>query len=305
MSKVELSMGGQALIEGVLIRSPHCVSVAVRKPDGIIIKKSEKFESISKRIKVLSWPILRGIVNLIEMMMVGIRALDYSAQHALDTGKEEEKLSRTASTISLIFSIIISLAIAIFFFKFIPLFLTEQLRKIFPILADYAIVFNLVDGLIRIGIFFLYIFVLSLIPSFRRIFEYHGAEHKSIFAHEKGHELTPEIIQKESPRHPRCGTSFIIIVLIISILILSFVPRHPIFWINLIQRIAILPLIAGVAYEILKFTAKYEKNIFVRMLTYPGIFTQYITTKEPDNSQVEVAIAAVQGALEYEKTHKT
>lgn len=296
-------MGGQALIEGVLIRSPNCVSVAVRKPDGSIIRKADKFVSISKKIKILSWPILRGIVNLFEMMVVGIRALDYSAQQAMDDGTEEKKLSRGAQTFSLVISIVISLGIAIVFFKLIPLFLTEQLRKIFPALQNYAVVFNLVDGLIRISIFLMYIFVLSLIPSFRRIFEYHGAEHKSIFAHEKGFELTPHVVQKESPRHPRCGTSFLMIVLIISILMFSLVPRNPIFWMNLLQRLAIIPLIAGAAYEILKFTAKHEKHVLVRLLTYPGLFTQYITTKEPDDKQVEVAIAAVKGAVEFEKAN--
>lgn len=292
-------IGGQAVIEGVMIRAPECITVAIRKPDGAIVTKRDPFESLTKKIPILGLPILRGIINLFEMIVIGMRALNFSTEHAFAESQEQQnaKDSEVLTTVSFILSILISLALGIALFKFIPLFLTEKLRTVIPAIKQSVLLFNLTDGLIRILIFLLYIGILSLFKSFRRIFEYHGAEHKTIFAYEKGLALTLEHTKRESPRHPRCGTSFLIIVLLISILILSLVPRHPDFMWNLLRRLSIIPLIAGVAYEILKFTAKYEQNPLIKLLTYPGLWTQYITTKEPDKEQLEVAIAAVEKAV--------
>lgn len=305
MGKIE-AIGGQAVIEGVMIRAPKCVSVAVRKPNSEIVVKTDAFRSLTVRVKLLSLPFVRGVINLFEMMIVGMKALNFSAEQAFEDEEHEPEKSQknvkgaAIKTGMLLLNVLISLALGVFLFKFIPLFLAEQLRKIFPVLQQYVLLFNLADGLIRIGLFFLFIFGMSQFKDFRRIFEYHGAEHKTIFAYEKGLPLTVEHASKESKEHPRCGTSFIIIVLIISIIIFSLVPRHPDFFINFLRRLSIIPLIAGVAYEILKFTAKYEKNPLMRLLTYPGIFTQYITTKEPDHAQIEVAIAAVKKAVEFD-----
>lgn len=301
-------LGGQAVIEGVMIKSPNFITVAVRRPNGTLAERDEPFRSFTKRSKILGLPIIRGIVNLIEMMVVGMRALDFSANEFAEITDQQEngadatpRRSLWTKTLAFALSIVLSLALAIFLFKFIPLYLTEWLRNRIPALAANIVLFNLVDGVIRILIFFAYLLLLSTLKSFRRIFEYHGAEHKTIFTHEKGLPLTHEQIQKESPRHPRCGTSFIMIVLILSILLLSLIPHHPVFLINLLRRMSFIPLIAGVSYEVLKFTAKYEKYRVVKWLTLPGILTQYITAKEPNDEQIEVAVAAVKRALALEK----
>lgn len=306
-NKHDFAIGGQALIEGVMMRSPSYVSIAVRRADGGIALKHQKYISLAKRVRLLGLPIVRGIITLIETIILGMRALNFSAEVSLSVPDDPEKkvhgeswLDRLAMTASFTFSIIFSIALAIFLFKFVPLYLTEELRKIFPLLEKYTVLFNLTDGLIRISIFFLYIFLLSLFPSFQRVFQYHGAEHKSIFTYEKGHSLTPEHVKPESPRHPRCGTSFIIIVLIVSIIVLSLVPRHPDFFLNFLRRLSVIPVIMGAGYEILKWTAKRQNHPIMKFLTYPGIFTQYITTKEPDEKQIEVAIAALKQAVELE-----
>lgn len=306
-----------------MIRSPNFVTVAVRKKDGSIKIKEDPFRSLTKKFRLLAIPIIRGIINLFEMMIFGMKALNFSAEEYTEDQDEDETTSarsdkthsnqtklhqaaphqtkpRWFTIATFTFSLIVSFALAIFLFKFIPLALTTWLQKIFPAIAKYTLLFNLIDGLIRISIFLLYIFVLSIFKSFRRIFEYHGAEHKSIFAYEKGHTLTPAEIRPECPRHPRCGTSFIVIVLVISILLLSLVPKHPVFYIHFLRRLAIIPFIAGAAYEVLKWTAKHRHNWLVGLFTYPGILTQYITTKEPDEKQIEVAVAALKKALELE-----
>jgi uncharacterized protein YqhQ len=319
--KIDFAVGGQALIEGVMIRAPSWITIAVRKPNGEIILKKEPFTSLTKRVKIFGAPILRGIIQIIETMALGMRALNFSAEISLDEEpevlsnesfvkqtptlrlglKEKSRTQKMLAVASFIFSIIFSIALAIFLFKFVPLWITEQLRTVWPALQKSVIFFNLIDGLLRITIFFLYIFILSRFKTIRRVFEYHGAEHKSVFAYEKGHPLTPEYVKKESPRHPRCGTSFIIIVLIVSILLLSLVPRHPDFFINFFRRLSIIPLIMGVGYEVLKWTAKRQHHPIMKFLTYPGILTQYITTKEPDEKQIEVALAAIKAAVELEK----
>lgn len=301
--KIDFAVGGQAVIEGVMIRSPSYVTIAVRNPKGEIIVKKDRFKSLSEKIKILKLPIVRGIVNLFEMLVVGMKALDFSTKIAFEESieKPDGKFKQFLNVAAFIVSIIISLAFALFLFKFVPLFITTQLQKIFPAIKNSVWLFNFIDGLLRMGIFFLYIIILARIKYFRRVFEYHGAEHKTVFTHEKGHPLTFEYIKNESPRHPRCGTSFIILILVVSILIFSLVPRHPDFLLNFLRRVAILPLIAGIGYEVLKWTAKNQKKAFVKFLTYPGIFTQYITAKEPDEKQIEVAAAALKTAVELEQ----
>lgn len=310
--KIDFAIGGQAVIEGVMMRSPNFVTVAVQKKDGSIKVKVTQFTSLVKRVKLFKLPLIRGVVNLCEMMVVGLNALNFSAEeYAEDFETEEEKAAskkaREASQkknittiVSMGLSLVLSLAIGLFFFKFIPLLITEQLRAYFPFIANNYVVFNLIDGTIRIAIFIGYIGALSLFPSFRRIFEYHGAEHMSIHAYEQNLELTPHNIKPFSPRHPRCGTSFLMAVFIVSIVVYSIVPRNPIFWLNLVQRIAMLPLIAGIGYEILKWSAKHVKHPIVKLVTIPGIATQYITTKTPDEAQIKVAIASLKKALESE-----
>lgn len=305
--KIDFAVGGQAVIEGVMMRSPNFIAVAVRKKNKSIKVKNYPFCSLTAKIRLLKIPIVRGIVNLFEMMAMGMRALNFSAnEYADDFETEEEKTEEkkknpTFEIVVAIFSFVISFAIAIFLFKFVPLAITEWLRSVFPFIAKHYIIFNLIDGLIRILIFIGYIFALSIMKSFRRIFEYHGAEHKSIYAYEKGLALTAENAKKQSRFHPRCGTSFIVIVFLISIAIYTLIPRNPVFLLNLSQRLALLPLIAGICYEILKWSAKHRENSIVKLLVAPGLWTQRITTKEPDDSQLEVALKALRKTLEMEK----
>jgi len=302
--KMDLAVGGQALIEGILMKSPNWVVIAVRKQDGSIKIKKEPFKSLTKKIKILGLPILRGVVMLIETMIIGTRALNFSANEALDEDIPEGndgKMQKIFTSAAFILSIIISIFLAIFLFKFIPLYLTEQLRKVFPQIANSTILFNALDGTIRIIVFLSYIYIISCFKSFRRVFEFHGAEHKSIFAYEKGLELNVENARGMSPYHPRCGTSFIVFALVISIIILSFVPRHPVFYLNLLRRLTVIPLIMGVGYEVLKYTAKHMNNKLVRAMTYLGLLTQYITAKQPDDKQLEVALVALKTTLELEK----
>ena len=305
-NKIDLAVGGQALIEGVMMRAPKAIGIAVRMANGKITTKHETFESITSRHRVLKLPIVRGIVNLIETMIIGMNALNFSAEKALDNGEEKEITPASKETtrfhtvgkgLFFAINILFSLVLAIALFKFIPLLIATWLEKFVPALVSSTILFNLTDGVLRIAIFFLYIFLLSLIPAFHRVFEYHGAEHKAIFAYEQGLPLNYENTKKQSPRHPRCGTSFIMIVLVVSILVLSLVPRNPIFALNLLARVSVLPLIAGLSYEVLKWTARHQNHPLLKILTYPGIVTQYITTKEPDEKQIEVAIAALETAV--------
>lgn len=302
-----------------MMRSPNFTATAVRKKNGEIKVQDKPFKSITAKYKLLKIPFVRGVINLFEMMVVGMHSINFSAQEYAedfdetqaeekvngeakegDLNEKQKKSSKVLDTLTFAFSIVFSLALAIFLFKFIPLAITEYLRGKFPYIAENYIVFNAIDGSIRIAIFLLYIFTLSIFKSFRRIFEYHGAEHKSIFTYEKNLELTPKNARSQSRFHPRCGTSFIVIVFLISIAIYTFVPRNPVFWINLTQRIFVLPLIAAVGYEILKWSAKRMDHSFVKILIAPGLWTQRITTKEPDDAQLEVALHALQKTLELE-----
>lgn len=313
-AKIDFAIGGQALIEGVMMRSPHYVTAAVRKKDGTIKTRELAYSSLATRSNFFKTPILRGVVNLIEMMFLGMKMLNFSAEEFAQDGEEEKekgekkslpkKDSKWFDAATMVFSFIISFAIAIFMFKFIPLYTTEWLRSNFPFIADNYVIFNLIEGLIRIAIFILYIFVLSLFKSFHRIFEYHGAEHMAVHAYEKGAALTPENVKKEHPEHPRCGTSFLVAVFIVSIIVYSLVPRNPEFLLNLTQRILVIPLIAGIGYEVLKWSAKHREHPLMKLVVFPGLLTQKITTQQPDEKQIEVAITALQKALALEKEIK-
>jgi len=316
--KIDLAVGGQALIEGVMMRSPSFIAIAVRKHDGSIKVKKNPFKSITIKHKLLGLPFVRGIVNLFEMVIVGMNAVNFSAEeYAEDFDEEDEAKTAEASNKEtkvtqttekdkkktwfeiavFAFSILLSFALAIFLFKFIPLYVTELLRKLFPFIEKYYIVFNLIDGLLRISIFMLYVFTLSLFKTFARLFEYHGAEHMAVHTYEKHLPLEVEHAKKQSRLHPRCGTSFLLVIFIISIVIYTFVPRNPIFWENLGQRLLILPLIASIGYEILKWSAKHMQSIVVRILVAPGLWSQRLTTKKPDDKQLEVALEALKATL--------
>ncbi len=310
-TKLDLAVGGQALIEGVMMRSPNFVSIAVRKKNGEIVSKINRQIPWPKKLGVSKVPLVRGVVSVIEMMVTGAKALDFATEQFVDEDDEESKKSHKSETkksriqnalegLSLTVSLIISLGLGFVLFKFVPLYITEFLRGKFVILQTQYILFNLVDGLIRIAIFFAYISILFVFKSFRRVFEYHGAEHMSIHAYEHHKELIPSEVAQYSPEHPRCGTSFLMAMLIVSIIVYSFVPRQEIFWLNLLLRFSILPVIAGIGYEILKWSAKHVNHPLMKIIIAPGIMTQYITTQKPDTAQIEVALVALKNALNSE-----
>lgn len=285
MKNDNCNYGGQAIIEGVMMRSPFKYAIAVRKPDKEIILKTGKLRSLSDRIKFLKWPIFRGIINLIESLTLGLKALTYSAEQA--TG-EEDKISN----VEMFFTILIAFVLFILIFIALPTTIARYLDKYLSSL----IVYNLFEGTLRIGIFLFYLYFISKIKDIKRVFEYHGAEHKVIYTYEAGEELKVDNVKKYSTLHPRCGTSFIFIVLILSILVFSLLGKQTLL-LRITYRVIIIPLIAGLSYEILKLSAKNMDKIFIKWVVMPGLWFQKLTTKEPDAAQIEVAIKALKGVL--------
>lgn len=301
-TRIDFAPGGQAVIEGVLMRSPNFVSVAVRNSKGEIILKEKPFTSVSKKIKPLALPIVRGVVGICEMMMIGFGALNFSSQVFLDEPVENaETGSNAIKSLMYVLSLAFAFGISIFLFKFIPLWITTQLQNIFPVIKENYLLFNLIDGIIKISMFIGYLSLMLLSKDMKRVFQYHGAEHKSVFTYEKALPLTPEHARTQSRFHPRCGTSFILLVLIISIITYMFLPKQPSFIANFALRLAWLPVIGGISYEILKWSAKHIENPLVRLFVTPGLLLQRITTQEPDDSQLEVALHALASTLKLEK----
>ena len=321
----ETLVGGQAVLEGVMMRSPHAWAIACRKPSGEVVTMSEPLERPSEKHKWMGWPIVRGVMTLGYAMSLGYRALRFSANVAIEDAMEKddnvraeknalpaqpEQSSKTSSksktrekaaTISqwmAAVNIVISLAFFIFMYKYIPLLAATELKKINPALGG-QIVFNLVDGAIRLSLFLLFIWGVSLWKEIRRVYEYHGAEHKTVFAFENGDPLTTEAVQKYSTFHPRCGTSFLMTVMLISIGFYMLIPFTT-FWARFASRIVLLPLIAGVSYEIIRFAAKHRGSLFA-LMTAPGLWLQRITTKPPTDEQTECAITALNHAMALEK----
>ncbi|HTG82381.1 MAG TPA: DUF1385 domain-containing protein [Geobacteraceae bacterium] len=295
----KINIGGQAVIEGVMMRAPRSVAIAVRRPSGEIVVRKEEAIPLSERFPVVKLPIVRGAVALFQSLIVGIKALNFSANEAMveEEGGEKEELSSWAmgGTMAVAFGF------GILLFFILPLYLTKLL---IPIIGSSNIVFNLVDGVIRVAVFLLYIWSISRMKDIQRVFQYHGAEHKSIFAFEAGEELTVENVRKYSCLHPRCGTSFLLIVMLVSILIFSLIPKLWPFYMKAGARVVLLPLIAGVSYELLKWSAKNDRSRLVRMLIAPGLALQRLTTREPDDSQLEVAIRSMEEALAVNAGYK-
>jgi len=299
VSTRKFQVGGQAVIEGVMMRSPKSFTVAIRKSNGQIMIKKEPYIALTERFKFLKIPIIRGAVVLIESLYLGIKALSFSAEEAMEEENPEtktldakkEKKEETFVTLWLILSLLMGFALALFIFFYLPLILVDLIG------VKGGFLFNLIDGLIRITFFLIYIWAISLWKSMRRVFEYHGAEHKSIFAFEAGEDLTPENIKKYSTHHPACGTSFLLIVMVVSILVFMFLGRpHTIS--ERLTRLLFVPLIAGISYEVTRLSRKRKNSKIVKILTTPGLWLQKITTKEPDEKQLKVAIAALKSALE-------
>lgn len=305
-SKIDFAVGGQALIEGVMMRSPNHITIAVRKQDGSILTKNDKFQGLTQRYKKLNIPFVRGVINLFEMMIVGMKALNWSANEFVEEEPtheiEKSKLRRVLEAISMLFSLGIALVFSLALFKFLPLYTTEFIASQFPIIADpnYYVFYNLIDGSIKTTLFVSYIGLIGLVPSFARVFQYHGAEHKSIWTYEKNQKLEVKNAKKNTRFHPRCGTSFVIIVFAISVFVYSLIPRHEVFILHFLRRIAFLPLIAGIAYEALKISAKNLDRSWVKILITPGLWFQKLTTKEPDNDQLEIGLKSLDEALKLE-----
>ena len=301
----ETLVGGQAVLEGVMMRSPHAWGIAVRKPSGEIATHSEPLDRPSEKHKWMGWPMVRGIVTLGQAMSLGLRALRFSANVALDElpGAEVSDQQKPAKKIEISgwmvgLNVAFSFAFFIFMYKYLPLLATTELKKVNPIFGQ-QFVFNLVDGLIRIAMFLIFVWGISLWKDIRRVYEYHGAEHKTVFAFENHDPLNAASVQKYSTFHPRCGTSFLMTVMIISMIVYMAIPVHT-FWARFGIRIALLPVIAGASYEIIRFAAKHRGSLFA-LMTAPGLWLQRITTQPPDNSQVECAIIALDKAMALEK----
>ena len=314
----ETLVGGQAVLEGVMMRSPHAWGIAVRKPSregtlGEIETHSEPLERPSEKHKWMGWPVVRGVMTLGQAMTLGFRALRFSANVALEEipGSDSDgqtggrtgvsapqtkklEISGWMAGVNIAFSVVFF----IFMYKYLPLLATTELKKVNPMFGEQFI-FNLVDGLIRIAMFLLFVWAVSLWKDIRRVYEYHGAEHKTVFAFENHDPLETGAVQKYSTYHPRCGTSFLMTVMIISMVVYMAIPVHT-FWARFGIRIALLPLIAGVSYEIIRFAAKHRGSLFALMTT-PGLWLQRITTQPPDDRQVECAIVALDAAMAIEK----
>jgi uncharacterized protein YqhQ len=295
----ETLVGGQAVLEGVMMRSPHAWAIACRKPTGEVETHSEPLERLSEKHKWMGWPVVRGVITLGHAMTLGFRALRFSANVALDEipADEQGKKLEVSGWVATV-NIIISVGFFIFMYKFLPLVAATELKRVNPIFGG-QIVFNLVDGIIRILLFLLFIWGVSLLKDIRRVYEYHGAEHKTVYAFENGDTLETASVQKYSTYHPRCGTSFLMTVMIISILVYTVIPVTT-FWARFGVRIALLPVITGLSYEIIRFAAKHRGSLFA-LMTAPGLWLQRITTQPPSDEQAQCAIVALDHAMSLEK----
>jgi uncharacterized protein YqhQ len=289
------NIGGQAVIEGVMMKGKKGWAVAVRGPKGDIHLKREELAELPKLVGL---PLLRGVAALFSALFIGIKAIEFSAGKAY-----EEEGGKKMSPVAMGFTIGLSIILGIFLFILLPLYATRLLGVIFVAVSESSLIFNLVDGIIRILLFLLYIISVGLWKEMRRIFEYHGAEHKVIHAYENGRELTVSNIRLNSPLHPRCGTSFLLIVMVMSIFTFSFIPQEWSFTYKFLSRLILIPLIAGLSYEFLKLSARMKNNLMMNVLIQPGLLLQRLTTREPDDSQIEVAIRALEEVLTIEEAN--
>ena len=302
-----LAVGGQALIEGIMMRNNDITTIAVRKLDGEIVTKVDKIDSKSLTLKLKKIPFLRGVINFFSSMVVGTKALMFSAKFfdVEETEKEKEKrekknkpkeeISEETKDIVIYISVILGLLFSIGMFIVLP-----NLISTFIVPAENVKRDNVVESLTKFAIFIGYLFLVSQMKDIKRVFEYHGAEHKTIFCYENNLELNVENVKKQSRFHPRCGTNFMIIVLIISAIIFCIIGRHENVLINIGYRLLLLPVIAGISYEFIRFLGK-TKNRFFKLFAKPGLWMQRLTTREPDDSQIEVAIKALKLAVGMEE----
>jgi uncharacterized protein YqhQ len=288
------NIGGQAVLEGVMMRSPSNWAVAVRKPDGEIAEVVKDIRSPMARNRVFRLPVIRGVIALGESLAIGFRALAISANYAAqDPDAEEGEVQLEITRGQIIFSFAIAIGFALMLFKVGPALITNWL----PIETTGA--FVVIEGLIRVLVFLLYLIAIGFLPDLRRVFQYHAAEHKAINAYEAGEELTPEHVQRFSLIHPRCGTAFLLWVMVIGIFVFAFVGQPAWYWL-ITSRVLLLPVIAGIAYELIRFAGKHQDNTLLMTLLAPGLWLQRLTTREPSLDQIEVGIRALQEVLRRE-----
>ena len=312
MSKKEISVGGQAVIEGVMMRGPEALATAIRRKDGTIELYKQPFTSITTRIKWLGLPIIRGFVNLIEMMKIGISTLTFSAsrfeldlqQEEIEKGKEIKQRSQTREKTEEFFSFVIAFGLAFLLFGLLPYKLADWVQ-----LSKQDFYFNLFAGSIRIVFFVIYVWLISLMKDVKRLFRYHGAEHKNVNAYERNMDLSIANIQSNTTIHPRCGTSFMFFVLLVSILVFSitdtlvsiYIIKGPVpVLIRLGYHFLMVPIVSGLSYEVLKFSGKNLSHPLVKLMTVPGMALQRITTQPPDDDMIETALVAMKAALDMD-----
>jgi uncharacterized protein YqhQ len=317
----ELLVGGQAVIEGIMMRSPHSYCISVRKPSGEIAMRRQTIQRPSEKHKFFKWPLLRGLGTLGQALTLGVISLKFSTDIMLQSemeaqakaapkpttesgtesaGKPAAKSNGEIPTWLMAGNILLSVGFFIGFYKLLPLLLTTALQKYFPVVANHY-VFNLVDGVIRITLFLAFLYLLSRWQDMHRIFEYHGAEHKTVFNFESGKDVNVANARQFITLHPRCGTSFMLVIMLLAIPIYTLIPFDG-FVARLVTRVVMLPLIVGLSYELIRFAARRQGTLW-SYLVAPGLWLQKITTQEPSDDQLEIAIHALDQAMELEKEH--
>lgn len=289
-AKLDLAVGGQAVIEGVMMRSPTAIATAVRTPSGRIVVQKKPFRSVMKKLPFFNVPLLRGGVHLLESMGIGIGALMYSADQAMDDDRVAEEKKGLGDTLMMWGTILFAFVLSLGLFFYLPLLITDWLG------VKHSVWFNVVDGVIRIAMFVLYLKLISRMKDMARVFEYHGAEHMSIHAFENKRDLTVDETRPFTTLHPRCGTSFLFFVMLIAMVVFSFLGRPETIGDRLL-RLAFIPVIGGLAYEAIKLSGRYQNAVWLKPLIWPGLMLQKITTSRPDDAQLEVGLAALKAVL--------
>jgi uncharacterized protein YqhQ len=293
MTAKRVTVGGQAVIEGVMMRSPTYYAVAVRTPQGSIVIQKKRYRPLAHRFRWLNLPVVRGGINLVEMMWIGIESLSYSASQASDENSDPRPTKSAGSTLAIFGSVTFALVAGFALFFYLPLFLTELIG------VEGSIAFNLIDGVFRLSIFLGYLLLIAQWKEMRRIFQYHGAEHKTIYVFENGQDLTVANARLYPTLHPRCGTSFLLVVMLVSIFVFALLGK-PETWGDRLLRFAMIPVIGGVSFEFIRLSAKESLARFLKPAMWPGLTLQKVTTAEPSDDMLEVAIAALVACLDYQ-----
>ena len=296
----EILVGGQAVMEGVMMRAPHSYCVAVRKPNGEIVTTEKPLARISEQYKIYKYPVFRGVGTLYQAMKLGVQALNFSARVAIEAENPAQSApgSKEPAQWTLAAAMLLPLGFFIFMYKFVPLYLVTRLSHVYPALT-HRLAFNAADGVVRIAIFLGFLFLMSRWKDMERMWEYHGAEHKVVFNFESGQPVSIENAQRFSTFHPRCGTSFLLMVMVVSMVVYAAVPVDG-FVAKFVARIALLPLVVGLSYELIRFAAK-RRGTALAAFAAPGLWLQRITTQPPDDAQTAVAIRALEGAMALEE----